>query len=440
MDLRSGTLKSSAVPPPRPYRRREMVVHSPVKPRQGAPDDTGTEGTVPPSVAAAAAAAAAAPASEADLLGGLDTARTEEFGTWDARPPPSSIEADVHAGEEDEEVKINRDSVHHQRRRYNTANAERISVVDGDATAPPPNTGTGAPPGLNPFTPEWFAQVIGAAATAAATAVAGAPRPSAPANSSTPRRLNERKIPDFWEDKPDFWFRIFDAHLAHFSPTERQCFDTLLPLLTPAARAAVHSVVRSPGASPYSKARDALLRHFGQTPRQQAREFRDARSMGDKLPTEFLDHLEALVPDFKVLLEVALLDALPPNARVAALQHSNVRAMAVAADEVVRENRALAAAGRDVADGVHSLSLMDSELVNPSACQTPLSPSSAVAAVSRGPPAARRESLCQNHKRWGRETYKCLAPTSCKMRSILKPRPPSASSSSASGKWKAGGQ
>ena len=186
--------------------------------------------------------------------------------------------------------------------------------------------------------------------------------------------------------------------------------------------------------APYTRARDALLRHFGQTPRQKARDFREARSMGEKLPTEFLDHLEALLPDVKALFEVALLDALPANARVAALQHSGARAMAIAADAVVLENRAAQACDR-VSASVNSMSLMDRDLESPSACPAPLSPAPAVAAVGRAPP---RDSLCQNHRRWGRETYKCLAPASCKMRSVLKPRP-TPSPSAASGNGKAGG-
>ena len=104
----------------------------------------------------------------------------------------------------------------------------------------------------------------------------------------------------------------------------------------------MHTVIRSPGSTPYTKSRQALLRHFGCTPRQLAREFREARTIGEKLPSQFLDHLRALVPDPKVLFEVALLDALPANARDAALHHSSLDAMAEAVDMVVLENRASA--------------------------------------------------------------------------------------------------
>ena len=246
-------------------------------------------------------------------------------------------------------------------------------------------------PQLNPFTPEWFAQVIGAAAssaaTAAAQAVAGSQRQAPPANPAAPRRLNDRKVPDFWEDRPEYWFRIFDAHLAHFNPSEKHSFDALLPLLTPAARATVHSVIRTPGRDPYSKAREALLLHFGRTPRQNARELRETRSMGDRLPSEFLDHALGLLPDVKTYFEIILLDALPPNARIAALQHTDLRAMAKAADAVVLENRAEAEVVHPVSAAVNAMSLLDDD--NPTGgCLLYTSPSPRDGLLSRMPSSA----------------------------------------------------
>ena len=321
-----------------------------------------------------------------------------------------------------------------------------ISVVS-DVT-PPPNSDL--PPGLNPFTPEWFAKIIGAAASAAASAaVSSAMRPTPAVPSlTTPRRLNERKIPDFWEDRPEFWFQIFDAHLGHFNPSERQCFDTLLPLLTAAARAQVHAVIRTPGLQPYTKARQVLLRHFGRTPRQMAREMRDARSLGDKLPSEFLDHLRGLVPDFNVMFEVALLDALPANARDAALQHSNIDAMAEAADLVVLENRVAAASLHD--PGVSSISSPNpvteyyAELQQHQSSPDLAAHDASVAALSRGPrrpPFRRTDSLCAIHAKWGREAFKCSGPSFCKMKNVVRPRQAAATSPApAAGNANAGGR
>ena len=108
----------------------------------------------------------------------------------------------------------------------------------------------------------------------------------------------------------------------------------------------------------------------------------------------------SLLPDVRSLFEVYLLDALPANARVAALQHSDVFAMARTADAVVLENRS----SPDLPE-INALSLLDSDLDG--ACALPsLTPSPVVAAVGRSDPRQqqqqqqrKQESLCSNHKR-----------------------------------------
>ena len=435
-----------------------MVVHSP-KPdlrRVGTSATGETAGeaaggqrqTVPPSVLAAATAAASSPPVEADLLGDLEDdaeISREEFDAWDGDLPHGSkieVQADVHAEREDELVSRRNGGISGGGR-GTSPDPDRIAAADAaQETSPPPSK-----PQLNPFTPEWFEKIIGAAAAAAGAAASAAVASSAAAStrpqprstpSDAPRRLNERKVPDFWEDRPEFWFRIFDNHLSHFNPSEQRCFDALLPLLTPSARTVVHSVIRTPGTTPYTKAREALIRHFGRTPRQLARELRDTRSVGDMLATELLDHMYGLLPDVKTLFEVILLDSLPANARAAALQHSEVRAMAEAADAVILENRA---AAESVRPAVSALSLMDDDLDAGDHFQQPLVPQSApvVAAVSRGqrPPFKKTDTLCAVHNRYGKEAYRCMSPKSCKMKDIIRPRP---QGSSASGNGKAGGQ
>ena len=418
----------------------------------GAPADAATlQPDVPPSVRAAADAAANAAAvrssiedvaEEVDLLGG-----GQDFDTWTGEVASGrSIEADVHAAKDEINANVTTRRVHSDSKMQDPTSRldeDKISVVSDVTPPPPPGT---LPSGLNPFTPEWFAQLVGAAASSAASAAASAVASSVRQSSQQPapapagRRLNERKIPDFWEDRPEFWFRIFDAHLAHFSPTEQKSFDALLPLLTPAARAVVHSVIRTPGTSPYSKARGALLRHFGQTPRQLAREFMESRGMGDRLASEFLDHIIGLAPDIKILYEVALLDALPANARVAALQHTDIHAMARAADAVLLENRAAAESSRAVGavtSAVHSVSLLDADLDCGRTVPPPLTPTVAAVGRDRRPPYKKTDSLCAVHARWGKEAWKCLTPSTCKMSKIICPKP---STPAASGNAKAGGR
>ena len=146
-----------------------------------------------------------------------------------------------------------------------------------------------------------------------------------------------------------------------------------------------------------------------------------------------------LLPDFKTFFEVVLLDALPPNARVAALQHSEVRAMARAADAVVLENRAAAESDRSLVPAVNSLSLLDGDFDGDASVPLVPQPSPQVSAVGRSdprPPYKKTDTLCAVHAHWGKEAYKCLSRT-CKMRSQIK-KPPT--SSPASGNGGAGGR
>ena len=181
------------------------------------------------------------------------------------------------------------------------------------------------------------------------------------------------------------------------------------------------------------------MRHFGRTPRQLARELRESRSLGDKLPSEFLDHAMSLLPDVKAYFEVVLLDALPPNARVAALHHSDVRAMAKAADAVVLEARAAEECDRATA-AVSAMSLQPDVLDADCCCAERAAATAAppaIAAASRVQPGRQKKSdLCFVHKRWGKEAYRCVAPNSCKMRGVIRPRP----AAPASGNGRAGSQ
>ena len=133
------------------------------------------------------------------------------------------------------------------------------------------------------------------------------------------------------------WFRLFDRHVIPFKLSPAEKFDALLPLLSTAACKHVQPIVRSPCPDPYTRAKMSLIRHFDQTPRDRARDFRRLESLGDMMPTDMLEHIYGLLPGPMVIYEVVLLDLLPPAAKDAALQHSSLSAMAAAADKIVLE-------------------------------------------------------------------------------------------------------
>ena len=313
------------------------------------------------------------------------------------------------------------------RRRGNQGGLDDINLddlrdgIDGDADGDDDDLGASfAGDGYPEAPPPWLSQVINAAVTAAATAVAALPQRAAPAKSSmAPTKLSDRKVPDFWESKPEEWFRIFDAHLAFFRPSEDASINTLLPLLTPAALSKMTPILRVPGLQPYSSAKATLLKHFAKTPRDLARELRELRSLGDSKPSEILAHIRGLLPDPDVLFEVVLLDLLPPNARDAALQHTSLDAMAAAADLIVAEN-------------VVAASLPTVAAVEP---LPPSAPVTSVAAVSTS------SDLCPVHARYGKSSYRCSSPATCRMKNVIRQRPqPSPRPLPAQGNSKAGGR
>ena len=183
LDLRSGSHKSPSVPPPRPYHRKKMVVHSPKKDARqpagavgGAASGTHDDPVVPPSVRAAATSAATSQQFEADLLGATG-------GGPASSGAKIEVQADVHAVE-GEEIRRQDNGL--------TPDSDTISVAGSvpDAPPPPPPSNSSHPQ-LNPFTPEWFERMIGAAATAAATAAIASsaatsprPPPSAPPSNT----------------------------------------------------------------------------------------------------------------------------------------------------------------------------------------------------------------------------------------------------------------
>ena len=291
-----------------------------------------------------------------------------------------------------------------------------------------------APTDRPQFSQAWFAKVIGAAVAAASSSSSGAPR-------SSKLKITDRKLPDFWEWQPVAWFRLFDRHIKPFKPSQAEAFDALLPLLSTAACRHVQPIVRTPGLDPYSRARTSLIRHFDKTPRDQAREFRRLESLGDMTPSDMLEHIMGLLPDPAVIYEVVFLDLLPPAARDAALQHTSLRAMAAAADKIVREGSSAPAVAPALTVSSVATSL-DTMTLEPE-----------VAAVSRPRPAAsssqrrpRQRSprqpkfLCSTHARWGKNSFRCADPSSCHMKDLIRPRQEGLPPSRPSGNGRAGGQ
>ena len=177
-----------------------MVVHTPSKlevlrqtAAQRRTSGASDNPDVPPSVLAANTATAPPAVRTEDLLGGEIVDTEHDFDAWDGgHPPGSRIQVDVHESEmESSNVTTRRgpgpvrfndltdasgEAAASTQRSGVTPDTDKISVVS-DVTPPPPASAmpsSGDHPQINPFTPEWFAQLVEAAASAAASAAVSA--------------------------------------------------------------------------------------------------------------------------------------------------------------------------------------------------------------------------------------------------------------------------
>ena len=73
-----------------------------------------------------------------------------------------------------------------------------------------------------------------------------------------PQGVDRKLIPQFWENRPAAWFRIFEVHV----PNEgMKRFDYLLSFLSSTALNQIDSIVDAPTQQPYKDAKEALLSH-----------------------------------------------------------------------------------------------------------------------------------------------------------------------------------
>ena len=122
---------------------------------------------------------------------------------------------------------------------------------------------------------------------------------------------------------------------------------------------------------------------------------------------------------------------------MAALQHTDLRAMAVAAEAVVLENRAMAESGNSLSPAVNAMSLLDDGLDDSQGIPPPLTPQVAAIRRDHRPPYKKTDTLCAVHARWGKEAWRCLTPSTCKMSKVIAPKP---AAPAAQGNGKAGGK
>lgn len=249
-----------------------------------------------------------------------------------------------------------------------------------------------------------LAGVQGQANPGAANAAAAG---NAPLLQPSAKDLRDRKVPDFWDESPKAWFKIFDDHLATANPplAEGPKFSLLLPLLKGKAVKMVSRLVEAPPANAYTTAKELLLLHFGRSSEEMIAELHGLSSLGDRTAVDFLEYMRSLQPGEQEgkLFRHIFVHALPAHVRSIVADKPTLNAMAAAADVIL-------------------LTVPQEAVIS-----SVTSPSSASGAVSRRqdfiPKDQLTDGLCFIHHRHGRNAYNCALPESCKMKNILKKKP-----------------
>ena len=238
------------------------------------------------------------------------------------------------------------------------------------------------------------------AAVPAVPAAAAAPAPSL-------RELRDRRVPDFWEHNPRAWFVIIDDHFATAATplTQLKKFKFLLPLLTQPAVVKLNRFMTTPPDTVYDLSKNALILHFERPKEEMIAELHGLCSLGGRTAVDFLEHMRSLqVGDAEHgLFRHIFVKSLPKYVSAIVSSHDSLDEMAAAADVVLRTVPQESSAAASPVDDFQ------------------------VAAVARASTSAQARSqlldgLCFIHQRWGRDSYHCALPDTCRMRDVVRPR------------------
>ena len=150
------------------------------------------------------------------------------------------------------------------------------------------------------------------------------------------------KLPPFWSGNPEVWFKQVESVFAIRKITVQQTkFDYVVQALDSPTAEKVQSVILSPPEDPYNTLRATLVEIFGKTQAQKDQEILNINGLGDKKPSELLQHIHNLNADPATLVKAFFLAQLPPEVRqiLALSDKTDIKELAKEADRVMEVSR-----------------------------------------------------------------------------------------------------
>ena len=137
------------------------------------------------------------------------------------------------------------------------------------------------------------------------------------------------KLPPFWSGNPEVWFKLVESVFATRKITVQQTkFDYVIQALDNSTADRVQAVILSPPEEPY----DTL-----KTQAQKDQDVLNINGLGDKKPSELLQHIRNLNADPATLVKAFFLAQLPPEVRqiLALSDKTDIKDLAKEADRIM---------------------------------------------------------------------------------------------------------
>ena len=112
------------------------------------------------------------------------------------------------------------------------------------------------------------------------------------------------KLPPFWSGNPEVWFNQVESVFSTRTITVQQTkFDYVIQALDNSTADRVQAIILSPPEEPYDTLKAALIEVFGKTQAQKDQDVLNINRLGDKKPSELLQHICNLNADPATLVK-----------------------------------------------------------------------------------------------------------------------------------------
>ena len=152
------------------------------------------------------------------------------------------------------------------------------------------------------------------------------------------------KLPIFWSGNPEVWFKQVESVFSTRNPAitvQQTKFNYVIQALDNSTADRVQNIILAPPENPYDKLKAALIGAFSRTQAEKDQELLNLNGLGDKKPSELLQHMHNLNVDLTTLFKAHFLAQLPSEVRqiLALSEKTDIEDLAREADRITEVTR-----------------------------------------------------------------------------------------------------